>query len=80
MSSTEFDCDARLPDITDDARVVAVVAAVGGEIERDRQPHLTGREIIAIEAVRTLSAVEKPEYCRIVHGRLAYIVARGPRR
>ena len=26
------------------------------------------------------SAVEKPEYCRIVHGRLAYIVARGPRR
>jgi len=26
------------------------------------------------------SAVEKPAYCRIVQGRFAYMVARGPRR
>jgi hypothetical protein len=36
------DCDPRLADIADDARMIAVVAAMGGEIESDRQPHLPG--------------------------------------
>jgi hypothetical protein len=48
------DRDTGLPDIADNPRMVAVVAAVGGEIERDRQPHLAGGEIIAIEPVRLL--------------------------
>ncbi len=48
------DRDAGLADITDDARVVAVIAAMGRQIERDRQPHLPGFEIVAIEAVRVL--------------------------
>ncbi len=39
------DRDAGLADVADDARVVAVVAAVGGEVERDRQAHLPGREV-----------------------------------
>ena len=42
-----------LADIADDPRMVAVVAAMGGEIEGDRQPHLPGRQIVAVEAVRT---------------------------
>ena len=40
------DRDARLADVADDARVVAVVAAVGGEVERDRQAHLPGGEVL----------------------------------
>ena len=43
-----------LADIADDPRMVAVIAAMGGEIEGDRQPHLPGRQIVAIEAVRLL--------------------------
>ena len=39
--------------------MVAVVAAVGGEIEGDRQPHLPGREVLAVEAFDS-SAVENP--------------------
>ena len=41
-------------DIADHARVVAVVAAVGREIERDRQTLLPGGEVAAIEGVRIL--------------------------
>ena len=47
-----------LADIADDARVVAVVAAMGREIEGDRQPHLPGRQIVAVEAVRLLGGRE----------------------
>jgi hypothetical protein len=34
------DRDARLADIADDARMIAVIAAMRREIERDRQPLL----------------------------------------
>ena len=40
------DRNSGLADVADDARMVAVVAAVGREVERDREPHLTGREIL----------------------------------
>ena len=52
------DRDAGLADIADDARMVAVVAAMGREIEGDRQPHLPGRQILAVEAVRFLGGRE----------------------
>ena len=68
------DRDARLADVADDARMVAVVAAVGGEIEGDAEPLLPGGEVAAVEGVES-SAVEKPAYWRIVHGRPVYIVA-----
>ena len=53
MSSTRVDRDAGLADIADDARMIAVVAAMGGEIERDRQAHLPGRQVLAVEGVGT---------------------------
>ena len=40
------DRDAGLADVADDARVVAVVAAVRREVERDRQAHLPGGEVL----------------------------------
>ena len=61
-------------DVAGDARVVGVVAAVGGEVEGDRQPLLPGGEVAAVEGVR-LFAVENPAYWRMVHGWLTYIVA-----
>jgi len=45
------DRDAGLADIADDARVVAIVAAVGRQIEGDRQTHLSRLQIVAVEAV-----------------------------
>ena len=45
------DGDARHADIAGDARVVAVVAAVGGEIEGDREALLPGGEIAPVEGV-----------------------------
>ncbi|OQB97069.1 MAG: hypothetical protein BWX86_00461 [Verrucomicrobia bacterium ADurb.Bin122] len=45
------DGHAGLADVADDARVVAVVAAVGREIERDRQTGLTGGEVALIKRV-----------------------------
>ena len=39
------DRDTGLADVADDARVVAVVAAVRREVERDRQARLPGREV-----------------------------------
>ena len=46
-----IDRDARHADIAGNARMVAVVAAVGGEIEGDRQALLPGREVAPIEGV-----------------------------
>ena len=54
----EIDRHARLADVADDARMVEVVAAVGGEIERHRQAHLAGREVGAIELVALLGGRE----------------------
>ena len=48
------DRHAGLADIADDARMVAVVAAMGRQIEGDRQPHLARLQIVAVEAVRLL--------------------------
>ena len=45
------DGDARHADIALHARVIGVVAAVGGEIKGDRQPLLTGGQIAAVEGV-----------------------------
>ncbi len=52
------DRDARLADIAGDARMVAVIAAMGGEIEGDRQPLLPGGEVAAVEGVRFLGGRE----------------------
>ena len=52
------DRDAGLADVAHDARVVAVVAAVRREVERDRQAHLPGREVLAVERVRLLGRRE----------------------
>ena len=52
------DRDAGLADVADDARMVAVVAAVRREVERDRQAHLPGREVLAVERVRLLGGRE----------------------
>jgi hypothetical protein len=52
------DGDAGLADIADDARMVAVVAAMGGEVEGDGEPHLPRLQILAIEAVRILGGRE----------------------
>ncbi len=60
------DGNAGFPDIADDTRVVAVVSPVGREVERDREPHLPGLEILAEEGVRLLG------------GREAGVLADGP--
>ena len=53
-----IDRHARLADVADHARMIGVVAAVGGEIERHREAHLAGREIGAIELVALLGGRE----------------------
>jgi hypothetical protein len=78
MSRIESMATPAMPTSPDDARVVRVVAAVGGEIEGDRQALLPGREVAPIERVES-SAVEKPAYWRTVHGCCTYIVGYGPR-
>jgi hypothetical protein len=45
------DRDAGLADIARDARMIAVIAAVGGEIEGDRQALLPRRKVAAIEGI-----------------------------
>ncbi len=45
------DGDTGLADVTGHARVIAVVAAVGGQIEGDAQPALTGSEVPLVEGV-----------------------------
>ena len=46
-----IDRDARHADIAGDARMVAVIAAVGGEIEGDREALLSGGEVAPVEGV-----------------------------
>ncbi len=52
------DRDAGHADIARDARVVAVVAAMGREVEGDREALLAGREVTAIEGVGILGRGE----------------------
>src|SRR5262249_60099617 len=54
----EIDCYARHADVAGDAGMIAVVAAMGGEIEGDRETLLPGCEIAAIEGVRILGGGE----------------------
>ncbi len=61
------DRDARLADIADDARMVRIIPAMGGQIERDREALLPRRQVAAIEGVRFLGGGE------------ARILADGPR-
>ena len=58
MSVERVDRDARLADVADDARMVAVIAAVGGEIEGDREALLPGGEVAAVEGVGFLGGRE----------------------
>ena len=70
-----IDRDAGHADIARDARVVAVVAAVGGEVEGDRQALLPGGEVAPVEGVAVLGRGEagilpdRPGLGR-VHGRV----------
>src|SRR3546814_21187535 len=50
--------DARLADVAGDARMVDVIAPVGGEIEGDRDAMLPGGEVAAVEGVRFLGGRE----------------------
>ena len=72
------DRHAGLADVAGHARVVAVVAAVGRQVEGDADALPAGGQRLAIEARCESSAVEKPAYWRIVHGRTAYIVGLRP--
>ena len=47
-----IDRDARHADIARDARMIGIIAAMGGKIEGDRQAHLPGGEIAPVEGVR----------------------------
>ena len=47
-----------MPTSPADPRVVGVVAAVGGQVERDRQPLLPGGEVAPVERVRLLGGGE----------------------
>ena len=70
-----IDRHARHADVAGDARMVAVIAAVGGEIESDRQALLAAGEIAAVEGVGILGRREAgilPDGPRLgdVHGRV----------
>ena len=52
------DGHARLADVADDTGVIGVVAAVGGEVERHREAHLSGLEVAPVERVRLLGRRE----------------------
>ena len=70
-----IDRHARHADVAGDARVIAVVAAMGGEIEGDREPLLSGGEIAPVEGVGILGGGETgilPDRPRLgqVHGRV----------
>ena len=73
------DRDAGHADIAGDARMIAVIAAMGREIESDRETVLALAQDSRGKTRSNSSAVEKPAYWRKVHGRPAYIVARTPR-
>ncbi len=65
------DGDAGHAHVADDARMIAVVAAMGGQIERDRQAHLAGGEVAAIERVGVFG---RREAGVLAHGpRLAHV-------
>src|SRR5262249_59006589 len=75
VCSVEIGARARHADIAGDAGMVAVVAAVSGEIEGNRKPLLAGREIAAVEGIRVLGRGETgilPDGPRLrgVHGRI----------
>jgi hypothetical protein len=53
-----IDRNARHADVAGDPRVIRVVAAVGGEIEGDRQALLPGGEIAAVEGIGVLGGRE----------------------
>ena len=53
-----IDRHARQPDIARDARVVGIVAAVGGEVEGDGEAFLAAGEVAAVEGVRLLGRRE----------------------
>ena len=62
-------------DVAPDPGVVGVVAAVGGEVERDAQPLLAGGQVAAVEGVGLLGGGEAgvlPDRPRLrgVHGRV----------
>ena len=70
-----IDGDARHADVAGDARMIAVVAAMGGEIEGDREALLPGGEIAPVEGVGILGRREAgilPDGPRLgdVHGRV----------
>src|SRR5919106_176285 len=52
------DRDAGHPDVAGNARMIAVVSAVGGQVERHRQPHLPCGQVPAVEGVRLLGGRE----------------------
>ncbi len=52
------DGDARLADIADDARMVAVIAAMRGKVEGDGEALLAGRKRLAVEGVAFLGGRE----------------------
>src|SRR6185437_654714 len=52
------DGDAGLADIADDARMIAVISPMGGEVECDGEPHLPRLEVLAVELVRFLGGGE----------------------
>jgi hypothetical protein len=52
------DRDARLADVADDARVIGVVAAVGGEVEGDGEARLPAGQVGAVERVGVLGGGE----------------------
>ena len=69
------DRDARHADVAGDARMIAVVAAVGRQIERDREALLPAGEVAAVERVGILRGGEAgvlPDGPRLrhVHGRV----------
>ena len=69
------DRDAGHADVAGDARMIAVVAAMGGEIEGDREALLSGGEIAPVEGVGILRRGEAgilPDGPRLgdVHGRV----------
>src|SRR5205823_1956909 len=61
------DRHAGLADVADHPRVVAVEAAVGGQVEGDREAHLPGGQVGAVEGVGLLGGGE------------ARVLADGPR-
>jgi hypothetical protein len=78
MSST-VDRHAGLAHVARHARMVAVVAAVRGQVEGHRHALPAGGQRLAVEGVGFFGG-GKPAYWRIVQGRTAYMVACGPRR